>query len=676
MKTTIKRSELSEKNKEIFDKIKKAFEVDKVKAQKFLDAFEKNLAKETKPAPKKATPKKKVVAKKTTPKKATPKGKKPRVNYHAEVRKIMAEFGIKRKDALRIYKSKKKNSKGEKESISALIARFKKEFGAIKPHSSRDLKKDSEIKAKTSVKRKSPTYGKKGGAKKPFYYEYRMNRRDNSSSPAYLEKGGLLWNDIYDKYPSSKYYMSRTKLQDSSPVRLKILEKTGKKTSSGRDIYKDNPIKTYIQKDGLYFEEFAKGGTIIKKGNRVRVVNTQFDGEEGLVVSNDLHNGDYQVQMQDGKIKGFPFENLMLLSREKYAKGAEIEFAKGGYVIFADIKGEGTADVEFFDSKEEAEKRKKEYEGGKIKEVDTALGMIPVQEIKSFYIEKEKFAKGGKLNDFGIEDESVYNHIDNADLNLRSAGTKLWENKHPKSDEFTDLKMRFDNELDGDILTPREQKELGYAKGGEIEFEHGGSTDIANTILQQMGGMRRIIMFTGEKNFVALPNGVSFRIGNRSINYVKITLNGKDLYDMEFALLRGGKMTNKKEFNDIYNDQLKPIFEKATGMYLSFEKGGEIEFEHGGEMHEMDCGCMDCVEVTIDDMVFVEPQEKEKFLSGGVIIGTLAGAYVGYKIGRAKPQKKGFETEKKVASKLKKEVKKVKDSVKSKNEKRKSQNSK
>jgi hypothetical protein len=183
-------------------------------------------------------------------------------------------------------------------------------------------------------------------------------------------------------------------------------------------------------------------------------------------------------------------------------------------------------------------------------------------------------------------------------------------------------------------------------------------------------------MFTGAKNFVALPNGVSFRIGNRSINYVKITLNGKDLYDMEFALLRGGKMTNKKEFNDIYNDQLKPIFEKATGMYLSFEKGGEIEFEHGGEMHEMDCGCMDCVEVTIDDMVFVEPQEKEKFLSGGVIIGTLAGAYVGYKIGRAKPQKKGFETEKKVASKLKKEVKKVKDSVKSKNEKRKSQNSK
>jgi hypothetical protein len=80
-----------------------------------------------------------------------------------------------------------------------------------------------------------------------------------------------------------------------------------------------------------------------------------------------------------------------------------------------------------------------------------------------------KFAKGGKLNDFGIEDESVYDHIDNADLNLRSAGSKLWKNKHPKSDDFQDLKIRFDSELYGDVLTTREQHELGYAKGGKVK---------------------------------------------------------------------------------------------------------------------------------------------------------------------------------------------------------------
>jgi len=69
---------------------------------------------------------------------------------------------------------------------------------------------------------------------------------------------------------------------------------------------------------------YSGGGTVIEKGNRVRVVNTQYDGKEGLVVSNDLHDGQYQVQV-DGKVKGFPFENLMLLSRETYSGGGEVE---------------------------------------------------------------------------------------------------------------------------------------------------------------------------------------------------------------------------------------------------------------------------------------------------------------------------------------------------------------
>lgn len=91
-------------------------------------------------------------------------------------------------------------------------------------------------------------------------------------------------------------------------------------------ISKEQALKNYFKnKGGSTYEE---GGTIIKKGNRVRVVNTQYDGKEGLVVSNDLHNGNYQVQMQDGKVKGFPFENLMLLSRETYAGGGEIKEAK------------------------------------------------------------------------------------------------------------------------------------------------------------------------------------------------------------------------------------------------------------------------------------------------------------------------------------------------------------
>ena len=134
----------------------------------------------------------------------------------------------------------------------------------------------------------------------------------------------------------------------------------------------------------------------------------------------------------------------------------------------------------------------------------------------------------------------------------------------------------------------------GYAKGGEVD------TTIAKTIIQQMGGMRRLSMFTGAKNFVALPNGVSFRIGNKSVNFVKIILNGKDLYDLTFGLMRNGKLVNKKEYNDIYSDQLKSIFEKSTGMYLSFEAGGTLPTPFGqaglvgetGTMNEMDMFAM------------------------------------------------------------------------------------
>lgn len=90
---------------------------------------------------------------------------------------------------------------------------------------------------------------------------------------------------------------------------------------------KKNPSKRKGYKVSSAKKKFAGGGTIIKKGNRVRVVNTQYDGKEGLVISNELENGNYQVQI-DGKIKGFPFKNLMLLSRETYAGGGEIEKLK------------------------------------------------------------------------------------------------------------------------------------------------------------------------------------------------------------------------------------------------------------------------------------------------------------------------------------------------------------
>lgn len=112
--------------------------------------------------------------------------------------------------------------------------------------------------------------------------------------------------------------------------------------------------------------------------------------------------------------------------------------------------------------------------------------------------------------------------------------------------------------------------------------------EIANTILQQLGGANRLVMMTGAYNFVAIQNGLSFKIKNPKANYIKITLNGKDLYDLEVGRIRGNSYKVVSQYDDLYFDMLKPSIEKATGMYLSlFEKGGGIsKFRKGGSVGE------------------------------------------------------------------------------------------
>ena len=118
------------------------------------------------------------------------------------------------------------------------------------------------------------------------------------------------------------------------------------------------------------------------------------------------------------------------------------------------------------------------------------------------------------------------------------------------------------------------------------KFDNGGSvgqTDysVAQTILNQLGGMKRLVIMTGAYNFVASTNAVSFRIKNRKVNYIKITLNGKDLYDVKFSRIFNYQEKVVAELNDIYFDQLIPIFEQNTGMYLKmFKKGGMVSTQN------------------------------------------------------------------------------------------------
>ncbi len=92
---------------------------------------------------------------------------------------------------------------------------------------------------------------------------------------------------------------------------------------------------------------------------------------------------------------------------------------------------------------------------------------------------------------------------------------------------------------------------------------------VAREILNQLGGNKFRVM-TGAKNFMGFSEGLVMKIGRNSSNsnYLKITLNSMDLYDMEFAKVsRMGEKKSITEYNNVYNDSMVEVFEKHTGMY-------------------------------------------------------------------------------------------------------------
>lgn len=114
-------------------------------------------------------------------------------------------------------------------------------------------------------------------------------------------------------------------------------------------------------------------------------------------------------------------------------------------------------------------------------------------------------------------------------------------------------------------------------KGLNENFER--NREIASTIINQLGGMGKLNAMTGAYNFVAVENGVSFKIKNRSANYIKIVLNGKDLYDVEIGRISGTNYKIIKKQEDVYVEDLKKLIEDSTGMYLSLFENKEDESE-------------------------------------------------------------------------------------------------
>jgi hypothetical protein len=98
----------------------------------------------------------------------------------------------------------------------------------------------------------------------------------------------------------------------------------------------------------------------------------------------------------------------------------------------------------------------------------------------------------------------------------------------------------------------------------------------ATITAQQLGGTNRLKTMIGAKDFMHDNGGntLMFKFsGSKVANYVRITLNAVDLYDIEFKKIgrKAGCLQAWKtgEFQNIGAENLKGTIEKFTGLYLS-----------------------------------------------------------------------------------------------------------
>jgi hypothetical protein len=105
----------------------------------------------------------------------------------------------------------------------------------------------------------------------------------------------------------------------------------------------------------------------------------------------------------------------------------------------------------------------------------------------------------------------------------------------------------------------------------EIKESHQNRLNIANTIMNQLGG-RHFISMTGADRITAQESGVKFFIkakNENKINLIEVILTPEDTYTMICSHFDGWKEIPVVEvcaFENVYCDELQDIFSDATGL--------------------------------------------------------------------------------------------------------------
>lgn len=107
-------------------------------------------------------------------------------------------------------------------------------------------------------------------------------------------------------------------------------------------------------------------------------------------------------------------------------------------------------------------------------------------------------------------------------------------------------------------------------------MSHTIEQQIVTTIVNQLGGNQFVLMTGAQLMRDGAKLIVKFK-GSKVANYMTIVLNSMDTYDVQFSKVREGKQTNIREYDGMYCDQIRNLFERVTGLRTSLSVKQEAE---------------------------------------------------------------------------------------------------
>jgi hypothetical protein len=103
---------------------------------------------------------------------------------------------------------------------------------------------------------------------------------------------------------------------------------------------------------------------------------------------------------------------------------------------------------------------------------------------------------------------------------------------------------------------------------------------VVSDILAILGSRNKLEIMLGAKDFFKMMGGKNsdqpglqfkFKLCKK-YNFCSITLNGLDLYDVEFLKISKLEIKARKTFDNIYAESLREIFIDTTGLELSIPR--------------------------------------------------------------------------------------------------------